>query len=262
MQTQDEWVQSVISALEKINPDDSAAENLASYLYVADPRMSGHLDELRSCLADLSSNSISKHRKQIIRLKSGKILERISYLAFRGLRGATVFKSFQSAGPQYDLIVSGDNEGWMAVCKVFYMSFSERDILIEAKARNSKVDDQQFARLCSLMEINLRQQSGLGIFFSLAGATGFPEKETRQRSLRDAKLRQVLFTEKTGKRIIVLSKKDIFSLGENASLTKIIVRKIRDIGENAGLETLPVSVEEIDLPAHLQELHDISDSVN
>ncbi len=255
MQTQEELVQSVISALEKIDPNDPAADNLASYLYVADPRISDHLDELSSCLSDLSNNSISKRRKQEIRVKSGEILEQISYLAFRGLKGATVFKSFQSAGPQYDLIVSGDNKEWMAVCKLFYMSFSRRDILIEAKARNSKVNDQQFARLCSLMDINLKQQSGLGIFFTLAGATGFPEHEGRQRSLRDARLRQVLFSAKTNKMIIVFDKEDVFALRENASLTRLIVRKIRDIGENSGLSIPSINLEEIDLPRHLEELH-------
>lgn len=254
MSKQEELVSTIIDALDELNADDPAADRLASYLYVADGRISGYINQFKVLLSNIEDSQFSSQQKQTFRQEAGKLLEQIAYLSFKGLRGASVFKSFQSAGPQYDLLVAGDDSDWMAISKVFYINMSNRDILIEAKARRGKVDDQDFARLCSLMELNISTAS-LGIFFTLSGATGFPDSNAaRQRCLRDAKLRQVLFYNRTGKMIIVFTKEDIFSLAENASLTQLIIRKIRDLRENTGRPVPTIDIQEIDLPEHLQSL--------
>jgi len=136
------------------------------------------------------------------------------------------------------------------------LNTESRDIVIEAKAKESKIQDKDFARLCNIMELNL-SGSGLGVFFTLNGATGFPKDSSqRQRSLRDAKLRQVLFNAKTGKMIIVFDKEDILSLAKNGCLINLITRKIRDLSENTGLPLVPITLEEVDLPEHLKALHE------
>lgn len=182
-------------------------------------------------------------------------------LVFKGLKGIQTIKSFQSAGPQYDLLVSGDDLPWSLVCKILYLNLNQRDIVIEAKATKAPVPDKQFARLCSIMELNL-QGAGLGIFFTLNGATGFPKQgdSKRQRAIRDCKLRQILFHAKTNKMIVVLDKDDISGLTNNGTLIQILTRKIKDLFELSGLPTTPAEqFQEIDLPEHLKILYDSGD---
>ena len=136
------------------------------------------------------------------------------------------------------------------------MDISQRDIVIEAKAKNSKLPDKDFARLCSIMNENYTG-AGLGIFFTLKGATGFPDKNSsvRQRKISDCRLRQALFHAKTGKFIVVLDREDILELEKNGTLLQILTRKIRDLRELSGIPTAPIEqFVEIDLPSHLKEL--------
>jgi len=246
---QEELVEMIIQSLEKLDKNDPKTDKLASYLYVADKRLSDYLAELRVFLK-------CEQPSQDQRIQCGYILEQIVYLCFRGLKGATSFKSFQSAGPQYDLLISGDDQKWKTISELFYLPFEKRNILVEAKAKQSKLTDKDFARLCSIMDVNL-STTGLGIFFTFKGATGFPDRSssTRQRKIGDCRLRQALFHAKTGKYIIVFDQDDIFELASNGSLIKLIVRKIRDLQELSGLP--PISTEEwieIDLPEHLRIL--------
>lgn len=231
--------------MEQLDPNSKGTEKLASYLYIVHPKLQEYLEKLEQDLQIANPNLQER----------GKLLEKIVFLVFKGLKGVTRFKSFQSASSQYDLLVSGDGEKWMTVCKILYLEFDKRDIVIEAKAKQSKVTDQDFARLCNIMELNLTNSS-LGIFFTLEGATGFPkENDSRQRSIRDCRLRQALFHAKTGKYVIVLDKNDIFSLGENGTFIRLLTRKIRDLQELSGIPIVPVeSWQEIDLPQHLKEL--------
>lgn len=172
-----ELVVRLLEALENLNPDDDQSSNqIASYLYKPDTRIAGYLQELREY----------KERKKPTpnqRRRAGELLEQITVLTFCGLQGVSSMKSFRSAGPQYDLLVGGDDVSWMFLCKMLYMNEKGRDIVVEAKCTNDKVSDQQFARLCNLMEINLFQTTGLGIFFTLNGASGFSERgeDTRQK---------------------------------------------------------------------------------
>lgn len=250
MQSQEELVQSIIDALERIDRDHPASNKLASYLYIADIRLLEYLEELKKFI-QLEKPTLSQSKT------AGALLEQIACLVFRGLQGATSFKSFQSAGPQYDFLVSGDEPAWLCVCKMLYLKENQRGIVVEAKATKERLPDKQFARLCSIMELNISSTVGLGVFFTLNGATGFPESNgSRQRSIKDSRLRQVLFHAKTQKIIVVLDKNDILTLGKNGTLIEILFRKIRDLCELSGLPTTPVEqIEEIDLPAHLKHLY-------
>jgi len=252
MQSQEQLIQTIINALEQLEPDDPAANNLASYLYIADEKLSDYLDKLYNY-----TQSTKPTLKQT--QEAGKLLEQIVLLVFKGLQGVQSIKSFQSAGPQYDLLVSGDNLRWLTVCRLLYLNTDKRDIVVEAKATKSSLPDKQFARLCSIMDLNLTG-SGVGIFFTLNGATGFPKSgSSRQRAVSDCRLRQIIFHAKTNKMIIVLDKNDIFELGKNGTLIQIIIRKIRDLFELSGLPTTPAEeFSEIDLPIHLKSLYDSS----
>ncbi|MEA5468720.1 hypothetical protein [Spirulina sp. 06S082] len=249
MPTQEELVDSILKSLETLDRDEPATDKLATYCYTADKRLPNTLEKFAKHLK-IKNPSQSQLKER------GNLLEQIVYLVFQGLKGATSFKSFQSAGSQYDLLVTGDNEKWKTVCELLYLGFTQRGIITESKARKDKLQDKDFARLCSIMELNLTG-CGLGIFFTLEGATGFPttEKSNRQRKISDCKLRQVIFHAKTQKYIVVFDKDEILKLGENGTFITMLTRKIRDIRELSGIPPEPVeNFQEIDLPAHLKEL--------
>lgn len=250
MYSQDQLVQVMIDAMEKLEQGEPGLNKLASYLYQADKALSYYLDELDK-YTQVKKPTLEQTQE------AGKLLEQIVVLVFKGLKGVQSIKSFQSAGPQYDLLVSGDDVTWLNVCKLLYLNTEKRDIVVEAKATNSPLPDKQFARLCSIMDLNLTS-SGLGIFFTLNGATGFPKAgSSRQRAVSDCRLRQIIFHAKTNKIIVVLDKSDIFELDKNGTLIQIITRKIRDLFELSGLPTTPATEFcEIDLPTHLKSLYD------
>ena len=246
--SQEELVEQVLGALKKIDPSNPATDKLASYLYVVDDRLINYVEQLKK------SRDLIKDTDET-RQERGKLLEQIAFLIFSGLRGISSIKSFQSAGPQHDLVVTGDGETWLTVTKLLYLQTEQRDIIIEAKATKSPLPDKQFARLCNIMHLNLTG-AGLGIFLTLKGATGFPKKnEARQRKISDSRLCQVLFHAKTGKFVIVLNEDDISALCENVTLIPTLVRKIRDLFELSGLPTVPSeNLKETDLPHHLKIL--------
>ncbi|BAZ21124.1 hypothetical protein NIES4073_20020 [Kalymmatonema gypsitolerans NIES-4073] len=250
MRSQEQLVEDMINAMELLETGHPALNKLASYLYIADKKLSHFLDKL---------NEFTQIKKPTLiqTQEAGKLLEQIVFLVFQGLKGIQSIKSFQSAGPQYDLLVSGDDVPWQAVCKTLYLDWNQRDIVIEAKATKSAVPDKQFARLCNIIELNLCS-AGLGIFFTLNGATGFPKPGTsRKRTVSDCRLRQILFHAKTNKMIVVLDKNDISELTKNGTLIQILTRKIRDLFELSGLPTTPAEeFQEIDLPLHLKMLHE------
>jgi hypothetical protein len=234
-------------ALEDYQIDEYEEMTISSFLYNPDKIISEYLQDLK----DYIKIKIPTDRQ---RKEAGNLLEKIVAVAFCGLKGLTSIKSFHSAGPQYDLLVSGDRKQWFLLYRLFYMKENQRDIVVEAKCTEAKVNDQQFARLCSLMEINLPSTTGLGIFFTLNGASGFPKRgqESRQQKLGDARLRQALFHARTGKTIIVLDAQDIFELDKPASLIQILAGKIRDVEQLSGLAIEPCSdLIAVDLPSHL-----------
>lgn len=250
MQSQDELVELIINAMNSLESGNPALNKLASYLYKADSQLSKYLDELNIFI---KLDKPTRTQTQ----DAGKLLEQIVLLLFKGLKGVQSIKSFQSAGPQYDLLVSGDDLAWKEVCKTLYLDWENRNIVIEAKATRSPLEEHQFARLCSIMEHNLIG-TGLGIFVTLNGASGFPRsREARQRKVSDCRLKQIIFYARTNKIIVVLEKEDLFQLTKNGTLIEVLTRKIRDLSELSGLPTTPAEqFQEIDLPAHLKILYD------
>jgi hypothetical protein len=248
MPSQDELVELIIKSTDLLKSGNPALNKLATYFYKADNRLTEYLDKLNIFI---QSNKLSNKQAT----EAGKLLEQIVYLVFNGLRGIQSIKSFQSAGPQYDLLISGDDTEWKTVCQTLYLDWDNRGIIIEAKATKSPLPDKQFARLCSIMEHNLKG-AGLGIFITLNGATGFPQSgDSRQRKVSDCRLRQIIFHAKTNKMIVVLDKQDIFELTNNGNLILILIRKIRDLFDLSGLPTTPAEqLQEIDLPTHLEVL--------
>jgi hypothetical protein len=247
-ESQESLVLSIIESLQKLDAKTTDIDPLLSYLYTAKHSLCEYLAKLE---AFIKLKSPSNKERQ----SAGYLLEKIAFLSFSGLKGYTCVKSFQSAGPQHDLLISGDTIAWQTLCKSLSFDAYCDCILIESKAINNKVGDNQFARLCNVIDINLTHV-GVGIFFTLNGASGFPEVGSpRQRKIGDARLRQALFFAKTGKPIIVFDKTDILTLGKNGSLPIIINRKIRDIQELSGLPSAPVETYiEVDLPSHLLNL--------
>ncbi|MDD1414001.1 hypothetical protein MEN41_04825 [Dolichospermum sp. ST_con] len=248
MLSQDELVESIINAMDLLESGNSALNKLAAYLYKADNQLPEFLDKLQT-YTELETPTRPQTQE------AGKLLEQIVLLLFKGLKGVQSTKSFQSAGPQYDLLVSGDDISWKGVCKTLYLEWEQRDIVVEAKATREPLPHKQFARLCSIMEHHLRG-AGLGIFVTLNGASGFPKRgDSRKRKASDCRLTQVVFHAKTNKIIVVLDKEDLLELTKNGSLIEVLTRKIRDLSELSGLPTAPVdNYLEKDLPPHLQKL--------
>lgn len=246
--SQQELVQQIIEALDLIDTEDAAASYLISYLYTPNPNLSFYLEELDQFLK-LKSPSRSQQQN------AGYLLEKIALLAFSGLKGYSSVKSFQSAGPQHDLLICGDTLSWRGVCKFLYLDIHKRSILVEAKAVKAKIKDNQFARFCNIMDCNITE-SGLGVFFTLNGASGFPENNTkRQRKISDSRLRQVIYYAKSGQSIVVLDKHDILQLNTSGSLIQILVRKIRDLRNLSGITTPSIEdLIEVDLPLHLKQI--------
>ena len=246
--TQEEFFRNVIEALATLDPCDPAAGDFVSYFYEADPRIGVLIDDLIEL--SRSKDRLKPEQQRV----AGQLMEKIAFLAFSRLKGAESFKSFQSAGPQYDLIVSGDSWPWLTLCKLLYLEEGRRSVIVEAKAIKERLSDQQFARACAIMENNL-PIAGLGVFFTLSGASGFPDGSARQRSIRDCRLRQVLYHARSGRSVVVLDAQDIQALTTNGTFAKMLMRKIRDISELGGLASISaVDLYEVDLPEHLATL--------
>lgn len=245
---QDSLINELFEIYDKIDKQAVGTIKFFSYFNQIDPKLPSFLNHFQSLL------SIQNPSHQQLQ-ERGKVLEQIACLVFSKLSGCTVVKSFQSAGPQYDLIVSGNDLKWKFIVESLFIPFEKRDILIEAKAKNERLPDKDFARLCSIMEHNLTS-TGLGIFLTLQGATGFPKNpQSRQRGVKDCLLRQIIFHAKTGKYIIVLDQQDIFSLAQPGSLLLLLSRKIKELQELSGLPTQPIqNLNEIDLPDYLKNI--------
>jgi hypothetical protein len=248
MKTPDEWIAQVLEALPHLNPLTVEADRLLTYLYTAN-------EKTRGLVSELSQYALAGKLAASQRLNVGRLMEKVAYAAFKGLRGISSIKSFQSAGPQYDLLVTGDEAGWLVMAQMLYMKTARRDVLIEAKGTAKKLGDKDVARLSAIMDQNL-DTVGLGVFFTIRGASGFPSGSNRQRAVRDSRLRQALYHARTGRPIVVFDLKDIMELDKNGSLTTLLTRKIRDVMELSGLPVIdPGEFQEVVLPAHLSDMN-------
>lgn len=239
----------IIDALGQLSPG-SESEELINWLYTPDFQISGYLSDLKNFLDIEKPNSTERQ-------EAGYLLEIILAVAFKGLAGYSEIKSYRSASHQLDFLMSGDGSKWDIICdRIYIKQQGYRGIVVEAKAVEKPVSSAQFVRLCSIMSIELCHTVGLGIFFTMEGATGFPKRDGRRVSgIRDARLCQVLFHAKTGKKIIVLDKDDIFELDQNGALIRILIRKVKELEELSGLQTTTASqLIDIDLPTHMKKV--------
>ena len=229
---------------------DELDNRYINWYYNPDPCITEYLDRLKDFL------EIDNPTKQL-RRDAGYLLEKILVVAFKGLVGYSEIKSYRSGSCQLDLLISGDGVQWQSICnQIHQTNESSRGIIVEAKAEKSRVTSAQFSRLCNILNITFCNTVGLGIFFTLEGASGFPMKGgNRVTCFKDSRLCQLLFYAKTNKKIIVLDKNDILELDRSGSLIRIIISKVKEIEEASGLPT--VSSEEpidIDLPSYLKDL--------
>jgi hypothetical protein len=213
----------IIEALEYL-PHGSESEQLINWLYTPDPHLSDYLNELKEFLE-------TEHTSTIEKQQTGYLLEKILAISFKGLAGYSEIKSYRSSSHQLDLFISGDGSEWDIICDRIYIKHQGcRGIVVEAKAVGSSVSSAQFSRLCSIMSLELCDTVGLGVFFTVEGAAGFPKRGGRKvLGVRDARLCQLLFHAKTGKKIIVLDKDDIFELDRNGALIRILIRKVKEL---------------------------------
>jgi hypothetical protein len=220
----------------------------ANYYYHPSIKLSGLIDELKQYIS-------IKNPSKIEQQSAGKLMEKIAFVSLRSLKGINEVKSFQSVSAQYDLLISGDELTWSRIFSILGVTDIPKGILIEAKAYAKPIEDKHFSRLCNLIQLDLDKSVGIGIFFTIKGATGFPQRDgKRKRCISDCRFRQVLFHAKTNKSIIVLDSEDIFTLDRNGSLILLLKRKIGDIEKLTGLPTELEKLIDVDLPPHLSDL--------
>ncbi|MEL6183669.1 MAG: hypothetical protein AAFU79_03525 [Myxococcota bacterium] len=229
--------------IQRIAPDALTEDALAAHMY--SPNLAGrhYLAELRALLATPKAKRAKNYSTMV-----GNALEQVALTACFGLAGYRTLQSFQSAGPQYDLLIDGDTALWEGLIS-FVHSRQRRGsrILIECKARlDSPVSDSEVSRLADLMSLNITS-AGLGVFFCPAGITG-----RKGRSLSDGSLRQHLVLAKRNTPIIVIDNDDLDNIFQVGGFPTLLRRKIQELEEH--FASSPVGeLRKVDLPRHLEE---------
>ena len=114
--------------------DGGTSDDLDVQFYMPDSRLAGVLAQL-SAYAKKAAPTDQERRE------AGNWLEQLACLAFAGLAGYERIESFSSAGPQIDLLANGSDSNWIFLCASLRVDESKRGMLVECKARKSKVDD-------------------------------------------------------------------------------------------------------------------------
>lgn len=221
-------------------------------LYAPDPKLGPLLKKVDGLMKKKAKGTLSAAQKRTL----GYTLEKVVLLSFQGLVGINAIKSYQSAGPQHDLLVKGIDELWRAVCQTINLP-EPGGMLIESKATTDKVGDKEFERLGNIVTHHFRNTVAIGIFFAIEGATGFPRsgQVTRSASLKAACLTQAVIYYSANKPIVVLDWTDIRTLDQPGALLTLLERKVREIEEMSGLrEPPPPKPVSVDLPKHLKPL--------
>lgn len=233
--TSTDYISIVIHALQQIDPRDPLSGGLLPYLYQPPPGLSERVEELFQAFADRPTKADE--------IRVGKMMEELACLIFRQLSGSIVEPCQSAAGPQFDAVVRGHNEAWVTLTKMLSLGDTGRSILVEAKATNDKVEDKHFARMIAAMDNNLHGSVGLGVFFTLNGATGFPDSSTqgtRLRKLSDCKLAQALYRSRSKNFIVVFDRRDIEALARGENLVSMLREKIADVDIQSGLAVGPL----------------------
>jgi hypothetical protein len=194
-------------------------------------------------------SGLKNSSKQSDQTAAGRVLEKIAYLAFLSIHDNQISpQSYQSSvGPQIDLLVRGESDNWLHIAKCLYIEQIGPSMLVECKAWKSKIEDHDFSRLCVILDHNFPTIAGLGVFFTIKGASGFPDgsaintkdgKVAAKRAVSNCYLRQLLFHASKRKFIVVFDETDLMALCvQKENLLLIIRRKIEEIEANTGLPT-------------------------
>ncbi|MCP4423425.1 MAG: hypothetical protein GY803_02935 [Chloroflexi bacterium] len=181
--------------------------------------------------------------------KPGDLMEELAFLAFSSLNGWDERKSYQSFSSQHDLIISGSSLLWVILFHFLDLSSAGKTIVVEAKNLDSTVNDQQFSRLCYIIDNKFKTTCSLGVFFTRKGASGFD----KYRVSENAHATQALFHARTNKFVIVFDHDDLLKLKERGSLPKLLREKIRNVEESSKMPDVTDTdgeTKEI-LPSHL-----------
>jgi hypothetical protein len=239
-----ELVLGFLAALDQLELKEEDRLIIAPALYTPQPELVSVINQLDAYLQ--LKNPTPEQQQQ-----AGVYMEQIVLFAFKGLQGYDRLLSYTSPTAQHDLLITGKEHLWLILCKFMRIDSSRRGILVEAKATGGKVNDPQFARLCSIIHFDFNHLIALGAFFTVEGATGFPDRAKRQQKLGDARLRQVIFHAKTTIPIVVFDWDDIKKLVEPGALPTLLERKIADIETLTGLDPCADKLKHVDLPKHL-----------
>jgi hypothetical protein len=186
----------------------AALMDFAGSWYAPDARLPKWIDELESYDCGTSSSMAARER-------IGRVLEGIAFASFACIKGVSLLSCYRAPDAQYDLLVVGEGHNWKAFCNFCRIDSTKLGVLVEAKAHRKRVSCEQFSRVCSnIAHTSLIGQIGLGVIFSLRGATGFPTRASHEReiSLREARLRQFAFYLTTQIPTIVFDLHDIKQL--------------------------------------------------
>jgi hypothetical protein len=244
----DRLIGEVRAALDQLPEDDDGIRALAALFYPAAPALTALLVSLREYRA--IQRPTAKQREE-----AGLLMEKIAWNAFGNLLGRPWRKAFRSPAGQLDLLVGGESPRWAQVTKALHPRSEGMSILVEAKATSDKVSVGTFTRLCALIALTQPETCGIGVFFTLKGATGFPAGAASPSFvLRDARFWQAIMYAKTGKPIVVLDERDVLTLAVPGSLVVLMRRKIRELEEMTGLPaTCPDAPVEDVVPGYLLE---------
>lgn len=231
---------------ERVRLDILESEGWIGLLYNPHP-------ELMSRLSDYFEWQVGKRKED-----PGTLMEEIAILLFKSIKGAGSFRSFQSYAPQHDLIIDGASLAWQTLMVYLHLPRDGRSIVVEAKNQDEKINDQQFSRLCYIVQNKFTDTADLGVFVSRTMASGFPggelKDDSRERTLRDARATQALFHSKTGKYVVILDHRDLKLLFDGMPLPKMLETKIREVEAASGIDiTFSEDWKQVDLPPHLKK---------
>jgi hypothetical protein len=94
----------------------------------------------------------------------GQLLEEVAYLLFKSLKGIGNIRSYQSFAAQHDLIVDGGSLAWQNLMMYLHLNRDGRTIVVECKNQSASISDQQFSRLCGILQNKFDKTAELGIF--------------------------------------------------------------------------------------------------
>jgi hypothetical protein len=184
----------------------------------------------------------------------GQLLEEVAYLLFKSLKGVGNIRSYQSFAAQHDLIVDGGSLAWQSLVMYLHLNRDGRTIVVECKNLSASISDQQFSRLCGILQNKFDKTAELGIFISHTPASGFPKRRTKERQLRDARATQALFHAKSNKFVVVIDHEDLELVFNGIPFPKILEAKIREVEASALVDlTFNENWQEVELPKHLRK---------